>query len=101
MSGMDELHDDNVICPGCAHDFPAIPQSARDRIAELEAMCDQLASDKDRATAYNCFLLGKLERLEDRLKDTVTTKYHDQIVREAVTRAAKAERKLERFMAGI
>lgn len=30
------LTDDHVICPGCAHNFAAISQSSRDRIAELE-----------------------------------------------------------------
>lgn len=42
-----------------------------------------------------------VSELEEKLKGTVTTEYHDQIVQEAVTRAAKAEQKLERLMAGI
>jgi uncharacterized Zn finger protein (UPF0148 family) len=31
------LASDHVICPGCSHDFPAVSQASRDRIAELEA----------------------------------------------------------------
>lgn len=31
------LETGHVICPGCAHNFTAIPENARERIAELEA----------------------------------------------------------------
>lgn len=31
------LETGHVICPACAHNFPAIPQNARERIAVLEA----------------------------------------------------------------
>ena len=31
------LETGHVICPACAHNFPAIPENARDRMTELEA----------------------------------------------------------------
>lgn len=49
------LADDEVICPACAHNFPAIPQSAQSELSRLRAENARMRETlDDLATGDDC-----------------------------------------------
>lgn len=49
-----DLPQTDVICPMCALNFPATPQAALDRIAELEAALREMVYFDESSATWHC-----------------------------------------------
>ncbi len=81
---MIEANNDHVICPGCCHQFRAIPVSVQDELAALRAQLEQAQAEIGQLPEIQAMLMTENKKMRGALMIAAAALKHSSPNRESV-----------------